>query len=70
MFVRHEVAYVTKRGAQLQLINEAGQETLVYVDLVRNDAGLTTGFKPKTKAAAEVEYLNTNKDVITSELTK
>lgn len=70
MFVRHELGYVTKRGAQVNLIDEAGAETLVYLDLVKAEDGTITGFKPKTKNAPEVEYLTANKAAVLESLIK
>lgn len=70
MFVSSEIGYITKRVAQLVLKDEAGAETLVTVDLVRDGAGVITGFKPKTKGAAELEYLGANKDAVVAMLVK
>ena len=43
---------------------------LVFVDLVKNESGVTTGFKPKTKVPAEVEFLEANKDAVTAAIAK
>ncbi len=64
MYVNHGVGYLTKRTAQLVLIKEDGAEVLVTVDVIRAEGGTVTGFKPKTKGVAEVEYLAANKDAV------
>ena len=70
MYVRHEIGYITKRGGQVNLINDAGVETLVYIDLVKAEDGSITGFKPKTKNAPEVEYLTANKEAVLADILK
>ena len=70
MFVKHEIGYVTKRGGQLTLQDEAGKEALVYFDLAKADDGTVTGLKPKTKSQPELDYLNTNMATILKEIVK
>ena len=70
MITRHELGYLTKRTAQFQFFNESGQESLVYVDLVKDDNGVLTNFKPKTKNTAELDYINNHKEELMTDLTK
>ncbi len=60
MFVKHEVGYATKRGGQLQLIDDKGSEVLVYFDFAKDADGTVTGIKPKTKNQSELDYLDAN----------
>ena len=70
MYIKHEIGYATKRGGQLQLIDDTGKEVLVYVDFAKDADGTVTGIKPKTKNQAELDYLNANMTAILKELTK
>ncbi len=69
MFVKHEIGYATKRGGQLSLIDDAGNQALVYFDFAKGEDGTVTGLKPKTKNPAELEYLNANAAAILKEVT-
>ncbi len=69
MFVRHEIGYATKRGGQLQLIDDTGGEVLIYFDFAKDADGAVTGIKPKTKNQSELDYLNANMTDILKQVT-
>jgi hypothetical protein len=69
MFVKHEIGYATKRGGQLQLIDDKGNEVLVYFDFAKSEDGTVIGIKPKTKNQPELDYLNANMPDILKQIT-